>query len=74
MIQQSPLPPLEKGKISDVYNKDGAKRHHNFRHFRHFSGLSSLGHCDLPCDRAQGGELVEPFVIWNLGFIPTRRA
>ncbi len=23
-------------KISDVYNKDGAKRHHNFRHFSAF--------------------------------------
>jgi hypothetical protein len=26
-------------KISGVYNKDGAKRGHNFRHFRHFSAL-----------------------------------
>jgi hypothetical protein len=26
-------------KVSDFYNNDGAKRHHNFRHFRHFSGL-----------------------------------
>jgi len=34
-------------KISDVYNKDGAKRHHNFRHFRHFPGLSGLG-CTKP--------------------------
>jgi hypothetical protein len=25
--------------ISGVYNKDGAKRHRNFRHFRHFSSL-----------------------------------
>jgi hypothetical protein len=26
-------------KIPGVYNKDGAKRRHNFRHFRHFSSL-----------------------------------
>jgi hypothetical protein len=26
-------------KIPGVYNKDGATRRHNFRHFRHFSSL-----------------------------------
>ncbi len=26
-------------KIPVVYKKDGAKRHHNFRHFRHFSSF-----------------------------------
>ena len=25
--------------------------------------------CDLPFDVAQGGEPVEPFVIWCLGFV-----
>ena len=28
----------------------------------------NFGHCDLPFDWAQGGELVEPFVICNLLF------
>ncbi len=32
------------------------------------SGLSGLGHCDLPFDLAQGGEPVEPFDIWDLLF------
>jgi hypothetical protein len=27
-----------------------------------------FGHCDLPFDLSQGGELVEPFVIWVLLF------
>jgi hypothetical protein len=27
-----------------------------------------IGHCDLTFDLAQGGELVEPFVIWDLEF------
>jgi len=34
-------------------------------------GILNFGHCDLPFDLAQGGgggELVEPFVIWNLFF------
>jgi hypothetical protein len=26
-------------------------------------GISNFGHCDLPFDLAQGGELVEPFGI-----------
>ena len=25
--------------VSTTYTKDGAKRHNNFRHFRHFSAL-----------------------------------
>jgi len=29
-------------------------------------GILNLGHLILPFDLAQGGELVEPFVIWNL--------
>jgi hypothetical protein len=29
-------------------------------------GILNLGHWDLPFDRAQGGELVEPFDIWFL--------
>ena len=28
-----------------------------------------FGICDLPFDLAQGGELVEPFVIWCLDFV-----
>jgi hypothetical protein len=28
----------------------------------------NFGHCDLPIDLAQGGELVEPFVICHLLF------
>jgi len=28
----------------------------------------NLGHCDLPFDLAQGGELVEPFGICCLNF------
>jgi hypothetical protein len=28
-----------------------------------------FGHCDLPFDVAQGGEFVEPFVIWDLSFV-----
>jgi hypothetical protein len=27
-----------------------------------------IGHWNLPFDLAQGGELVEPFVIWDLSF------
>ena len=27
-----------------------------------------IENCDLPFDFAQGGEPVEPFVIWCLGF------
>jgi hypothetical protein len=34
-------------------------------HFMEF-GISNFGHCDLPFDLAQGGELVEPFVICDL--------
>jgi len=29
-------------------------------------GISNFGHCDLPFDLAQGGELVEPFDICYL--------
>jgi hypothetical protein len=29
-------------------------------------GILNFGHCDLPFDLAQGGELVEPFDIWHL--------
>jgi hypothetical protein len=29
-------------------------------------GILNLSHWDLPFDRAQGGELVEPFEIWVL--------
>jgi hypothetical protein len=29
-------------------------------------GISNFGHCDLPFDLAQGGELVEPFDICDL--------
>ena len=28
----------------------------------------NFGHCDLPFDFAQGGQLVEPFDIWDLLF------
>jgi hypothetical protein len=28
-------------------------------------GILNFGHCDLPFDFAQGGELVEPFDICN---------
>jgi len=28
--------------------------------------ISNFGHCDLPFDLTQGGELVEPFDIWDL--------
>jgi len=37
-----------------------------------FSSLN-IGNCDLPFDLAQGGEPVEPFVIWCLlfGIYPT---
>jgi len=31
-------------------------------------GILSFGHCDLPFDLAQGGELVEPFGICVLLF------
>jgi hypothetical protein len=31
--------------------------------------ILNLSHCDLPFDLAQGGELVEPFVICYLGFV-----
>ncbi len=31
-------------------------------------GILNLGHCDLPFDLAQGGELVEPFGICDLLF------
>jgi len=31
-------------------------------------GNLNFGHCDLPFDLAQGGELVEPFGICNLLF------
>jgi len=33
-------------------------------------GILNLGHCDLPFDPAQGGELFEPlgFVFWCLEF------
>ena len=31
-------------------------------------GYLNFGHWDLPFDLAQGGELVEPFDIWNLIF------
>jgi hypothetical protein len=31
-------------------------------------GILNLGHCDLPFDWAQGGELVEPFGICDLAF------
>jgi hypothetical protein len=31
-------------------------------------GFLNFGHCDLPFDFAQGGELVEPFVICVLPF------
>ena len=31
-------------------------------------GISNFGHCDLPFDLAQGGELVEPFDICDLEF------
>ena len=30
--------------------------------------ILNFGHCDLPFDLAQGGELVEPFDICDLGF------
>ncbi len=30
---------LEGLQKSDVYNKDGAKRHHNFRHFSAFQAF-----------------------------------
>ena len=29
----------------------------------------NIDNCDLPFDWAQGGEPVEPFVIWCLGFV-----
>jgi hypothetical protein len=29
-------------------------------------GILNLGHCDLPFDLAQGGELVEPFGFCDL--------
>jgi hypothetical protein len=29
-------------------------------------GILNFGHCDLPFDLAQGGELVEPFDICDL--------
>jgi hypothetical protein len=32
-------------------------------------GILNFGHCDLPIDLAQGGELVEPFVICVLLFV-----
>jgi hypothetical protein len=32
-------------------------------------GISNFGHCDLPFDLAQGGELVEPFDICYLEFL-----
>ncbi len=31
----------------------------------------NFGHCYLPLDLAQGGELVEPFDIWYLEFLVT---
>jgi hypothetical protein len=31
-------------------------------------GILNFGHCDLPFDLAQGGELVEPFGICDLLF------
>jgi hypothetical protein len=31
-------------------------------------GFLNFGHCDLPFDLAQGGELVEPFGICDLLF------
>ncbi len=34
----------------------------------HPFGILNFGHCDLPFDLAQGGELVEPFVIYDLLF------
>ena len=30
--------------------------------------ILNFGHCNLPFDTAQGGELVEPFDFWNLLF------
>ncbi len=32
-------------------------------------GILNFGNCDLPFDVAQGGELVEPFVICDLFFV-----
>jgi hypothetical protein len=32
-------------------------------------GILNFGHCDLPFDLAQGGELVEPFDFCNLIFV-----
>ena len=34
-------------------------------------GISNFGHCYLPFDLAQGGELVEPFDICDLEFLDT---
>jgi len=34
-------------------------------------GILNFGHCDLPFDLAQGGELVEPFGICYLKFLIT---
>ena len=31
-------------------------------------GILNFGHCDLPFDLAQGGELVKPFGIYDLSF------
>jgi len=31
-------------------------------------GIFNFGHCDLPFDLAQGGELVKPFGIYDLSF------
>jgi hypothetical protein len=32
-------------------------------------GSLNFGHWNLPFDQAQGGEPVEPFVIWDLQFV-----
>jgi hypothetical protein len=35
---------------------------------RQLFGILNFGHCDLPFDLAQGGELAEPFDICDLLF------
>ncbi len=59
---------IEKYQISSTKLQTNLKFQYSMTKTQNRFGISNFGHCDLPFDLAQGGELVEPFVICDLLF------
>jgi hypothetical protein len=68
VIVRDTIPGIECLEISNSKHQIPMKSQFSISNHPNRFDILNFGHCDLPFDLAQGGELVEPFVICYLRF------